>query len=96
MVNSVGACTTESQPHYEDISLKHFSEDALILCGNNKSSAIPRHIFMPLNWYGCPKNEPKFLRTSSIFLNFNQFHNCTFFLPNFFMTPFSRLVSKSS
>ena len=31
-------------------------------------SATHRFIFIPLNWYGCPKNEPKFLKTSPIFL----------------------------
>ena len=32
------------------------------------SSAVPRPIFMLLNQYGHPKNEPKFLKTSPIFL----------------------------
>ena len=34
-------------------------------------SAVPRHIFILLNWYGCPKNEPKFLKPSPIFLALN-------------------------
>ena len=55
-------------------------------------SAVPRHIFLPLNRYGCQKNEPKFLKTSPIFFNFNQFNNRPFFLPNYF----SCLASKSS
>ena len=33
-----------------------------------KYSAASRYIFIPLNQYGCPKNEPKFLKTSLIFL----------------------------
>ena len=41
---------------------------------------------MSLNWYGRPKNEPKSLKTSPIFFNFNQCHNCPFFLPNYFIT----------
>ena len=77
----------------------------LILCDSAPSfkmkngdvySAVPRHISIPLNWYGCPKNESKFLKTSPIFLNFNQFNNCPFFLPNYFITLFSCLASKSS
>ena len=30
-------------------------------------SAIPRHIFIPLNQYEQPKNELKFLKTSPFF-----------------------------
>ena len=33
---------------------------------------------------------------SPILFNFNQFNNCPFFLPNYFVTLFSCLVSKSS
>ena len=29
-----------------------------------------------LSSYGHPKNEPKVLRSSPSFFNFNQFHNC--------------------
>ena len=58
-------------------------------------SVVPRHILIPLNQYGCPNNEPKFLETP-IFFNFNQFNNCPFFLPNYFITLFSCLGSKSS
>ena len=49
-------------------------------------SAVPRHIFILLNWYGHQKNEPKFLETLPIFFNFNQFNNCPFFLPDYFIT----------
>ena len=59
-------------------------------------SAIPRHIFILLNQYGHPKNEPKFFKTSPIFLNSNQFNNCSFFLANDFITLFSCLALKSS
>ena len=30
-------------------------------------SAVPRRIFIPLNWHGRPKNGPEFLQTSPIF-----------------------------
>ena len=60
------------------------------------SSAAPRRIFIPLNRYGRQKNEPKFLKTSPIFLNFHQFNNCPFFLPSYFLTLFSCLASKNS
>ena len=59
-------------------------------------SAVPRHIFILLNQYGHPKIEPKYLKTSPIFLNSNQFNNCSFFLPNDFITLFSCLALKSS
>ena len=52
-------------------------------------SAVPRHIFILLNWCGRPKNEVKFL-------NFNRFNNCPFFLPNYFINLLSCLASKSS
>ena len=65
-----------------------------ILC--DLCSALHTRIFIPLNWYGRPKNETKFLKTSPIFLKFNQFNNCPFFLPNCFITLFSCLASKSS
>ena len=52
-------------------------------------SAIPRRIFLLLNRYVRKKNEPKFLKTSLIFFNFNQFNNCPFSLPNYFITLFS-------
>ena len=48
------------------------------------TSAVPRGVFILLNRYGCPKNEPKFLKTSPFF-NFNQLDNCPFFLPNYFI-----------
>ena len=40
---------------------------------NLKLQDIPQchtqtYIFILLNWYGCPKNEPKILKTSPIFL----------------------------
>ena len=59
-------------------------------------SAVPGLIFLPLNRYGRQKNEPKVLKTSPIFFNFNQFNNRPFFLPNYFITLFSCLASKSS
>ena len=59
-------------------------------------STIPRRIIILLNQYGRPKNEAKFLNISPILLNFNQFHNCPFFLTNFFITLLSFLASKSS
>ena len=62
----------------------------------NTDNAVPRRIFIPSNWYGRPKNEPKFLKTSPIFFNFNQFNNCPFFLHNYFITLFSCLASESS
>ena len=49
-----------------------------------------------VNRYERPKNEPKFLKASLIFLNFSQFDNYPFFLPSYFVTPFSCLASKSS
>ena len=58
---------------------------------DNCNSAVPRRIFIPLNRYGRPKNELKFLKTSPIFFDFNQFNNCPFFLPNYFITLFSCL-----
>ena len=45
---------------------------------------------------GTQKTEPKFLQTSSIFFYFYRFKNCPFFLPNYFITLFSCLASKSS
>ena len=43
-VNSLGACITEStsrvSPIMKNISLKIFSEEALILCGNNKPFSL--------------------------------------------------------
>ena len=59
-------------------------------------SAIPRRVFILLNHWGRPKNEPKFLNIFSILFNFNQFNNCPFFLTNYFLTLFSFLASKSS
>ena len=35
--------------------------------GKTDISAVPRHIFILLNWYRRPKNEPKFLKTSLFF-----------------------------
>ena len=52
-------------------------------------SAVPRRIFIPLNRYGRQKNEPKCLKTSPIFFNFNRFNNRPFFLPNYFMLSYN-------
>ena len=54
-------------------------------------SAVPRRIFIPLNRYGHQKNELKFLKTSPIFFNFNQFNNRPFFLPNYFILSYNFL-----
>ena len=54
-------------------------------------SAVPRRIFIPLNRYGHQKNEPKFLKTSPIFFNFDQFNNRPFFLPNYFILSYNFL-----
>ena len=58
--------------------------------------AVPRQVFIPMNRHGRLKTEPKFLKTSQFFFNFNQFNNCPFFLPNYFVNLFSCLASKSS
>ena len=52
-------------------------------------SAVPRRISVPLNRYGRQKNEPKFLKTSPIFFNFNQFNNRPFFMPNYFILSYN-------
>ena len=70
------------------------SELPELICLAN--SAVLRRIFLPWNRYGRQKNESKFLKTSPIFSNFNQFNNRPFFLPNYFITLFSCLASKSS
>ena len=63
---------------------------------SNSNSAVLGRIFIPLNWYGRPKNEPKFLKTSPFFFYFYQFNNCPFALPNYFIILFSCLASKST
>ena len=58
-------------------------------------NAVPRQIFIPLNQYGHSKMSPNF-QTSSVFLNFNQFNNCPFFLPKYFILLFSCFASKAA
>ena len=53
-------------------------------------------ILILLNRYGNPQNESKSLKASPTFFKSNQFNNCQFFLPNYFITLFSCLASKSS
>ena len=43
------------------------AKSTLKIVYQNPTSAVPRRIFIPLNWYGRPKNEPKFLKTLTNF-----------------------------
>ena len=79
----------EGKPHWKG-SIGTLLQE-LMTSLNTSYSAVPRCIFIPLNWYGCPKNEPKFLKTSPNFFIFNQFNNCPFFLPNYFITGYTKV-----
>ena len=59
-------------------------------------NAVPRQIFIPLNQSGHSKMSPNFQKRHQFFFNFNQFNNCPFFLPKYFILLFSCLESKAA
>ena len=52
------------------LDYSHYKEHYKLIAIDLSTIAIPRCIFIPLNRYRCPKNEPKFLKTSPILFDF--------------------------